>query len=125
MDDIREQAFRLFQQHAHEVGFLVREQLDKYALYTVDRDGNVIGAALAEHDFGDVTIVHAIAVDETARGQGVAQSLVNEIVHDSPHTLLEAKCDVGLPANKFSQQTGWENVRQTGDGRMNVWHYAC
>lgn len=125
MDSRTDQAFQLFQQHWKTVGVLVRDHLDEYDLYTVEYDGTVVGAALADHGFDTHTLVHALAVDAGAQGQGIARSLVTQIAQDSPHDQLHGKCRKGLDSNDFYRATGWTKQRETGDGRMNVWTYEC
>lgn len=125
MDSRTDQALHLFQQHWKTVGLLVRDHLDEYDLYTVDRNGTVVGAALVDHGFDAHTLVHALAVSDDARGQGVARSLVDQIAQDTPHDTLHGKCRKGLDSNNFYSATGWTKQRETGDGRMNVWIYEC
>lgn len=125
MTDRGSRALDLFRRHRSAVGFITESDLAEHTLYTVIRDRMVVGAALADHGFEGHSLVHAIVVDESACGQGIARSLVGDIASDSPHDTLRAKCQTDLPANDFYDAAGWTRERVTGDGRMNVWRYDC
>lgn len=117
-------AAALFQRHRDELGFVNRAQCQEKDLYTVYVDGEIAGAALGNHCVRKPqTTLYELAVTETHRRSGIAQTLINRMAEDSPHEKLIAKCPVDLPANKFYASTGWEKM-DTEDGKkrdLHVW----
>lgn len=119
---VLDQVLSLFSQNRDAVGVVSGSELERYNLYVVEND-DVVGGALVEPLDDKYALVHTMAVKESHRGQGVGGQLVGEIAADVDSERLQVKCQVDLPANEFYEQTGWTRVRQTGDGRMNVWEY--
>lgn len=116
----------VFQQHRDELGFVNRAQCREGDLYTVERDGEIVGAALGNHCVRKPqTTLYELAVVPEFRREGIATQLVEKMVADSPHEKLVAKCPVGLPSNEFYEETGWERIdREEGKNRaLNVWEY--
>lgn len=120
LSDIEQEALGLLQRNRRSVGFVYPEDFDRYTLYTEQRDGEVVAAALVEHDAG-TSILHALAVDSRWRGGGIGEALVENALAESPTGGLETKVQADLRANQFYEKTGWEFVRTTNDERMNVW----
>jgi len=119
-------AAEVFQQHRDELGFVTEAQCTEKDLYTVERDGETVGAALANHCVRKPqTTLYDIAVCETDRGEGVASQLVNKIADETPHDKIIAKCPIDLPANQFYNQTRWKlNAVEKGKNRsLAVWEY--
>ena len=116
-----EQALELLSRNATQVGLVSEADIKEYDLYTVCEGSEVTGAALVEVLDGEYALVHAIAVEGGARGQGIGSKLVADIEQSVPSETLQAKCRAGLQANEFYRRLGWGCVRQTGDGHMNVW----
>lgn len=120
MTSHREQAIQLLRDNYERVGVVFEDHIDDDTLYTETDGDRVIGAAVTEH-LPNVTMVHQLAVHEDYRRNGIANDLVHQIARESPHAELEAKAHVGSDANAFFEATGWNRMRRTGDGRMNVW----
>lgn len=119
-----EQAATLFQNHRDELGFVNTAQCREKDLYTIEREGEVVGAALGNHCVRKPqTTLYEIAVDTAHRREGIGEELLSRMAADSPHEKLVAKCPVDLPANKFYEATGWECVEtEPGKNRaLNVW----
>lgn len=107
------EAAELFQKHRDELGFVTEAQCSEKELYTVMRDGEVVGAALANHCVRKPqTTLYELAVLPEYRRDGIATELVDRLRRDSPHDKLKAKCPVDLPANEFYDSTGWEQIEQ-------------
>lgn len=123
-DDI-EEAVELFQDHAEQLGFINEARVEEGPLYVEKRDGEVVGAALANHlSSRAISYLRDIVVKEEYRREGIAESLVEQIREDSPHPVLKAKCPEDLPANDFYDETGWqfEEVEEVGGGKnLNIW----
>jgi len=123
MSCVREAA-DVFQAHREELGFVNEAQCREKDLYTVERDGAVIGAALANHCVRKPqTTLYELAVLPEWRREGIATELINQLTRDSPHNKVVAKCPTDLPANDFYESNGWECVDQE-DGKnraLNVW----
>ncbi len=122
-----QQATNLFQDHREELGFVNSAQVEEKTLVTERRNGEVVGAALANHcTRKPQTTLYELAVDESHRRRGVATALVKRLYRDSPHDKLVAKCPVDLPANSFYEATGWDNINtESGKNRsLNVWEYT-
>jgi len=116
----------VFQAHRDELGFVNRAQCEEKDLFTVERDGRVVGAALGNHCVRKPqTTLYELAVLPEYRREGIAEELVDRMAADSPHEKLVAKCPETLPANDFYAATGWERVgREDGKNRaLNVWEY--
>lgn len=117
-------AAALFQQHRDELGFVNRAQCQENDLYTEYVDGEIAGAALGNHCVRKPqTTLYELAVSESHRRNGIAETLVSRMANDSPHEKLIAKCPVDLPANNFYASTGWEKI-DTEDGKqrdLHVW----
>lgn len=120
MTPTEQQALRLFKQNTYYVGVVWEHTIETYTLYTETRDERVIGAALAEHG-NDVTLLHALAVDEQHRHDGVGTTLVTRLEHDTDNSLIEAKVAHDNPANTFYETLDWVLERTTNDDTMNVW----
>lgn len=121
-----ERAADLFQRHRDELGFVNRAQCEEGDLYTVERDGQVVGAALGNHCVRKPqTTLYELAVLPEYRREGIATELVARMARDSPHEKIVAKCPTDLPANEFYHARGWERVgREEGKNRaLNVWEY--
>ena len=121
------EAAQVFQAHREELGFVNTAQCEEKELYTVEQDGTVVGSALANHCVRKPqTTLYDIAVLPAYRREGIGTKLVDQIARDSPHETIVAKCPVDLPANRFYEQTGWEQVAsEDGKNRpLNVWEYA-
>lgn len=120
------EAASVFQQHREELGFVNTAQCKEKELYTVEKDGMVVGSALANHCVRKPqTTLYDIAVLEEYRRGGIATDLLNQIIRDTPHDKIRAKCPVDLPANEWYSRTGWTLLR-TDDGKdrkLNVWQY--
>ncbi len=120
-----EEAVELFQDHAEQLGFINRARVKESPLWVETRDGQVVGAALADHlSQSAVTWLRDIVVDEDYRRQGIAESLIEQIQEDSPHPMLKAKCPEGLPANDFYENTGWEyegHVVKEDSKNLEIW----
>jgi len=120
------QAADVFQQHRDELGFVNRAQCEEKDLVTVTRDGEIVGAALANHCVRKPqTTLYDIAVLPEYRREGLATTLVERLADDSPHDKIVAKCPEDLAANEFYDRTGWELVgMEDGKNRaLNVWEY--
>jgi len=114
----------LFQQHRDELGFVNRAQCEEKDLWTIKRNGSVVAAALGNHCVRKPqTTLYELAVLSEYRRRGFATGLVNQILRDSPHNKLVAKCPVDLPSNDFYESTGWKHTdTETGKNRsLNVW----
>jgi len=117
----------LFQEHRDELGFVNRAQVREKTTYTVQRDGDVVGAALCNHCVRKPqTTLYDIAVDESHRREGIASELLDDIVSDTPHSLIVAKCPVDLAAMHFYRETGWtlDDVVEGKSRSLAVWHKA-
>ncbi len=124
--DRAREAADVFQQHRDELGFVNAAQCREKDLYTVERAGRVVGAALGNHCVRKPqTTLYELAVLPEYRREGIAKELVEKMASDSPHEKIVAKCPEGLPANDFYQQTGWRKVgHEDGKNRaLNVWQY--
>lgn len=121
--NLNDAALDLFHGEVNTVGHISESDINQHHLRTVIQDDWVVGAALAEPLNEELALLHAIAVAEPARGQGIGQELIDKLCSTLSVERLEAKCRVGLPANEFYEQTGWTRSRQTNDERMNVWKY--
>lgn len=123
MTDV-EEAAKVFQEHRDELGFVNTAQCEEKELYTEQRDGEVVGAALANHCVRKPqTTLYELAVFPEHRREGIAKTLIARVTRDSPHAKVVAKCPQGLPANEFYQNTGWELIdTEVGKHRsLNVW----
>jgi len=122
------EAASVFQEHRDELGFVNTAQCEEKELFTVEKDGEIVGAALANHCVRKPqTTLYELAVLPEYRRQGIATKLLNQLSRDSPHDKLIAKCPVDLPANEFYKITGWTLI-ETEDGKdreLNVWEYDC
>jgi len=127
MSTSAEAAADVFQRHRDELGFVNRAQCEEKDLVTVERDGDVVGAALANHCVRKPqTTLYDIAVVDEYRREGIAGELIRQLERESPHKKIVAKCPSELPANEFYRSTGWRHVdREDGKNRpLNVWEYA-
>jgi len=116
----------VFQQHRDELGFVNEAQCREGDLYTVERDGQTVAAALGNHCVQKPqTTLYELAVLPAYRREGLATQLIRRLARDSPHDHLVAKCPVDLDANGFYQATGWDRIgREEGKNRdLNVWRY--
>lgn len=114
----------LFQKHRDELGFVNEAQCREKDLVTSKRDGDVVGALLGNHCVRkNQSTVYDLAVLSEYRRQGIANDLVKDFAADSPHDRLIAKCPVGLPANEFYADTGWEKIGyEEGKNKdLNIW----
>lgn len=121
-----EDAAAVFQEHREELGFVNRAQCEEGDLYTVERDGAVVGAALANHCVRKPqTTLYELAVLPECRREGIGTELIHRLARDSPHEKIIAKCPEELPANEFYESGGWERIdREDGKNRaLNVWEY--
>lgn len=119
-------AAKVFQEHRDELGFVNSAQCAEKDLYTVYREGSVVGASLGNHCVRKPqTTLYELAVLPEYRREGIAETLINRMAADSPHEKLVAKCPAELDSNKFYSATGWTRVdRETGKKRpLNVWEY--
>lgn len=124
MNSRAKQAANLFQDHRDELGFVNTAQCREKDLYTVEREGNVVGAALGNHCIRKPqTTLYELAVDESSRREGIATELIKRMAADSKHDKIVAKCPVDLPANEFYESTGWGCINtESGKNRaLNVW----
>lgn len=120
------EAAEVFQAHREELGFVNRPQCREGDLYTVERDGKIVGAALGNHCVRKPqTTLYELAVLPEHRRNGVATTLISRMSRDSPHDKLVAKCPEDLPANGFYKATGWERAgRDDGKNRpLLIWEY--
>lgn len=118
------QAASVFQDHRDELGFVTEAQCEEKDLYTAERDGETVGAALANHCVRKPqTTLYELAVLPEYRREGIATDLIKQIKRDSPHDKIIAKCPAELPANEFYDATGWEKIDQhSGKHRpLNEW----
>lgn len=123
-----EGAKKVFQQHRDELGFITKAQCEEKTLLTVQRGGEVVGAALANHCVRKPqTTLYDLAVLPDFRREGIATELMTRLKRQTPHEKLVAKCPVELEANEFYRQTGWECVDTlAGKNReLNVWEFVC
>jgi GNAT superfamily N-acetyltransferase len=100
----------------------VREK-DTYVEY---RDGELAGAIVCNHCVRKPqTTLYDIAVREEHRRGGVASSLIEKMVDDSPHDVIVAKCPADLPAVQFYHKTGWQlvDVEEGKNVPLTVWEY--
>lgn len=117
-------AAELFQKHRDELGFVNVAQCREKDLWTVTRDGEVIGAALGNHCVRKPqTTLYELAVADDYRRGGIATELIERMADESPHDKLVAKCPVELPANEFYRSTGWQKIDvDAGKQReLNIW----
>lgn len=109
------------------MGFVSTAQCKEKDLYIERRDDNVVGAAICNHCVRKPqTTLYDIAVDDKYKGRGIGTKLVEKIKRNSPHEKIIAKCPKNLPANKFYQNTGWEQTH-TEKGKnvdLNVYKYT-
>lgn len=120
------EAAQVFQEHRDELGFVNEAQCREKDLYTVERDGQTVGAALANHCVRKPqTTLYELAVLPEYRRNGIATELIAQLKRDSPHDRIVAKCPVDLRANQFYESTGWNRVDvESGKHRaLNVWEY--
>lgn len=120
------EAAKVFQQHRDELGFVNEAQCREKDLYTEERDGRVVGAALVNHCVRKPqTTLYELAVLSEYRREGIAESLIDAVARNSPHDKIVAKCPAELPANEFYASTGWEQMHtESGKHRsLNVWEY--
>ena len=121
------EAADVFQSHRDELGFVNEAQCREKDLYTVKRNGRVVGAALANHCVRKPqTTLYEIAVREEHRREGIASELLTRLCRDSPHVKLVAKCPESLPANEWYLATGWDliGVDSGKNRRLHVYEYA-
>lgn len=121
-----DQAADVFQEHRDELGFVNRAQCEEKDLVTVERGGEIVGAALGNHCVRKPqTTLYDIAVLPEYRREGLASELVERLADDSPHDKIVAKCPQELAANEFYDRTGWEQIdREEGKNRaLNVWKF--
>lgn len=126
MSDLVDKAVKLFQSHRNELGFVNSAQVREKRLLTKLDDGNVVAALLANHCVRKPqTTLYDIAVMDEHRRNGYATDLVDDLVSESPHNIIVAKCPKELPATNFYESTGWEHVStESGKNReLNVYHY--
>ena len=84
--DRAERAADLFQSHRKELGFVNRAQCAEKDLVTVERAGEVVGAALANHCVRKPqTTLYELAVSQEARREGIATQLIQQLAVESPH----------------------------------------
>jgi len=117
----------VFQQHRDELGFVNRAQCEEKDLHTVERDGEVVGAALANHCVRKPqTTLYELAVLPDYRENGIATQLVKSLARESPHDKIVAKCPTELEANQFYESTGWDLIETEGGKHrpLNVWEYS-
>lgn len=120
------QAAIVFQKHRDELGFVNEAQCREKDLYTEERDGETIGAALVNHCVRKPqTTLYELAVLPDYRREGIATSLIDKVARTSPHDKIIAKSPANLPANDFYKDTGWQLVdAEDGKNReLNVWQY--
>lgn len=116
----------MFQEHRSELGFVNRAQCEEKDLYTVERSGQTVGAALGNHCVRKPqTTLYELAVLPEYRREGIATELIRRMARDSPHEKIVAKCPVDLSANEFYEDTGWQHIgKQDGKNRdLNIWEY--
>ena len=116
----------VFQQHRDELGFVNRAQCEEKDLVTVERDGQIVGAALGNHCVRKPqTTLYELAVLPEYRRGGIGSELVDRLAAESPHDKIVAKCPAELPANDFYAAQGWECIgRDEGKNRpLNIWEY--
>lgn len=117
----------VFQAHRDELGFVNRAQCEGGDLVTIERDGQIVGAALGNHCVRKPqTTLYELAVLPEYRREGIGSELVDRLASESPHDKIVAKCPAELPSNEFYDAQGWECVdREEGKNRaLNVWEYA-
>jgi len=120
------EATEVFQAHRDELGFVNQAQVREKDLYTVERDNQVVGAALVNHCVRKPqTTLYELAVLPEYRREGIGSQLIDRVARASPHDKVVAKCPVDLPANDFYEKTGWQRTdRESGKNRaLNVWTY--
>lgn len=116
----------VFQAHRDELGFVNRAQCEEGDLVTIERDGEVVAAALGNHCVRKPqTTLYELAVLPEYRREGLGRELVARLAAESPHEKIIAKCPEELPSNEFYAATGWEQIdREEGKNRaLNVWRY--
>lgn len=113
----------LFARNSKQSGFVSKNAIASATVYTRTVDGRIVAAGTVEQG-EDVTLVHNIAVDSAHRREGHGSEILREIVKKANYRPVEAKVRVGLASNSFFRANGWQKLRQTGDGEMNVWHAA-
>jgi len=116
----------VFQEHRDELGFVNRAQCEEGDLVTVERDGQMVGAALGNHCVRKPqTTLYELAVLPEYRREGIGTELVERLAAESPHEKIVAKCPAELPSNEFYKANGWERIdREEGKNRaLNVWEY--
>jgi len=120
------EAASVFQEHRSELGFVNRAQCEEKDLYTVERSGQTVGAALGNHCVRKPqTTLYELAVLPEYRREGIATELIRRMARDSPHEKIVAKCPVDLSANEFYEDTGWQHIgKEDGKNRdLNIWEY--
>lgn len=116
----------LFQQHREELGFVNRAQCREKTLYTEYKNSEIIGAALVNHCVRKPqTTLYDIVVRESHRCSGVGSKLISQVVDETPHEKIVAKCPVDLRANQFYNQSGWllQDVEDGKNRSLSVWEY--
>lgn len=116
--------------HRHELGFVLlpslREQIERGEMLVAVQGDEVVGF-VDYHRRKDkqVTLYH-IAVESTARQQGVGRALVGgleQVARETDCLRILLKCPIDLPANLFYQEYGF-TLDETLNGRkrpLNVW----
>ena len=125
--DRAERAADLFQQHRDELGFVNRAQCSEKDLVTIERDDEVVAAALGNHCVRKPqTTLYELAVTSEARRKGLGTQLIQQLAVESPHDKIVAKCPADLPSNQFYNQTGWNlvDVEEGKNRPLCVWERA-
>jgi len=118
------EAADVFQAHRGELGFVNEAQCREKSLYTVERDGETVGAALGNHCVRKPqTTLYDLAVMADYRREGIAVKLIRQLAADSPHDVIVAKCPTDLPAMNFYRATEWQlaEVETDRDRPLAVW----
>jgi len=118
------EAADVFQAHRDQLGFVNEAQCREKDLYTAERDGKTVGAALGNHCVRKPqTTLYDLAVLPDYRREGVGVGLIQQLAIASPHDVIVAKCPIDLSAMNFYRATGWtlSDVETDRSRPLAVW----
>lgn len=122
---------QLVDQHKQELGFVMRPALQrsiesKEINVAVDINSQMIGFLHYHHRRDGQTTIYNIAVDRNSRLLGIASKLIKSLEREckiNKQTKIFLKCPQELPANKFYQSYGFDDLG-TEEGKhrkLSIW----